>query len=176
MALLAEEIVEEWLNRQGYFTIRGVKLGVQEIDLLAVKLGEDGVDCRHIEVTASIRPVSYITDVPKAIQKETGRKPKSTKERMEQELRVGIQEWVNKKFNQKPKNQLRNKLHPGYWSFELVVHEVRHPEELTFLQEAGIKIIHLRDIVNELESPNNIIKSASGESLVDLVLLGIDEK
>lgn len=27
MALLAEEIVEEWLNRQGYFTIRGVKVG-----------------------------------------------------------------------------------------------------------------------------------------------------
>jgi hypothetical protein len=36
MALLAEEIVEEWLNRNGYFTIRGIKLGVQEIDLLAL--------------------------------------------------------------------------------------------------------------------------------------------
>ena len=24
MALLAEEIVEEWLNRQDYFTIRGI--------------------------------------------------------------------------------------------------------------------------------------------------------
>ena len=33
MALLAEEIVEEWLNRQGYFTIRGVKVGVHEMDL-----------------------------------------------------------------------------------------------------------------------------------------------
>jgi hypothetical protein len=32
MALLAEEIVEEWLNRQGYFTIRGIKKGVHEID------------------------------------------------------------------------------------------------------------------------------------------------
>ena len=33
MALLAEELVEEWLNRQGYFTIRGIKFGVHEIDL-----------------------------------------------------------------------------------------------------------------------------------------------
>ena len=33
MALLAEELVEEWLNRHGYFTIRGVKLGVHEMDL-----------------------------------------------------------------------------------------------------------------------------------------------
>lgn len=38
MALLAEEIVEEWLNRLGFFRIRGVKIGVHEIDLLAVRL------------------------------------------------------------------------------------------------------------------------------------------
>ena len=66
MALLAEEIVEEWLNRQGYFTIRGIKLGVHEIDLLAVKSRRQGeVECRHIEVQASIHPVSYITPLPK---------------------------------------------------------------------------------------------------------------
>jgi hypothetical protein len=27
MALLAESLVDEWLNRNGYFTIRGVKHG-----------------------------------------------------------------------------------------------------------------------------------------------------
>ena len=37
MALLAESLVEEWLNREGYFTIRGVKHGVGEMDLLAVR-------------------------------------------------------------------------------------------------------------------------------------------
>ncbi len=26
MALLAEELVEEWLNRNGFFTIRGIKV------------------------------------------------------------------------------------------------------------------------------------------------------
>ncbi len=36
MALLAEEVVEEWLNRNGYFTIRGIKVGVDEIDTLAI--------------------------------------------------------------------------------------------------------------------------------------------
>jgi hypothetical protein len=73
MALLAEEIVEEWLNRQGFFTIRGIKMGVQEIDLLAIKWQADGkAECRHIEVQASMRPVSYISQVPKEQQK-TGR-------------------------------------------------------------------------------------------------------
>ena len=176
MALLAEEIVEEWLNRQGYFTIRGVKLGVHEIDLLAVKLCLEGVDCRHIEVTASIRPISYITDLPKAVQKETGRKPKSTKLRTTDELRIGIQEWVDKKFNLNSKMQLRKQLYPGNWSFELVVHKIRHPEELGLIQAAGIRIHHLRDIVNEMATTDTMISSASGASLVDLVLLDVDNK
>ena len=37
MSQLAEEIVEERLNRQGYFTIRRLRLGVDEIDLLAIR-------------------------------------------------------------------------------------------------------------------------------------------
>jgi Holliday junction resolvase-like predicted endonuclease len=70
MALLAEEIVEEWLNRQGYFTIRGIRLGVNEVDLVAVKFSKGSeVTCRHIEVQASMRPVSYISKIPKAARK-----------------------------------------------------------------------------------------------------------
>ena len=57
MALLAEELVEEWLNRQGFFTIRGLKLGVHEMDLLAIRPRPDGsLECRHVEVQASMRP------------------------------------------------------------------------------------------------------------------------
>jgi hypothetical protein len=37
MSLLGEEVVEEWLNCNGYFTIRGIKVGVDEIDILAIK-------------------------------------------------------------------------------------------------------------------------------------------
>jgi hypothetical protein len=56
MALLAEETVEEWLNRQWYFTIRGIKLGVHEIDLLGIRQTSDGADKRHVEVQVSMRP------------------------------------------------------------------------------------------------------------------------
>ena len=68
MALVAEEVVEEWLNQQGFFTIRGIKLGVKEMDILAILHGEVGVERRHYEVQASINPVSNISAVPKAIQ------------------------------------------------------------------------------------------------------------
>ena len=37
MAALAESLVDEWLNRQGFFTVRGLKHGVDEIDLLGVR-------------------------------------------------------------------------------------------------------------------------------------------
>lgn len=72
MALLAEEIVEEWLRRRGYFTIRGARSGDGEIDLLAVKPGPEGLlDCRHVEVRASSNPIGYIT-VPTRELKELG--------------------------------------------------------------------------------------------------------
>ena len=50
MSLLSESVVEEWLNRAGYFTIRGMRYGVSEIDLLAVRYTLQGVEGRHIEV------------------------------------------------------------------------------------------------------------------------------
>ena len=43
MSLLAEAVVEEWLNRQGYFTIRGIKLGNDEIDILAIRPLSGGI-------------------------------------------------------------------------------------------------------------------------------------
>jgi len=171
MALLAEEIIEEWLNRQGFFTIRGIKIGVHEIDLLAIRVCEKEVECRHIEVTASVRPMSYITDVPKEIRTRTGRPPKSPKHRTTEELQVGINEWIEKKFDLPRKRMLRQKLYPGKWSYELVVHKILHQEELDLFREAGIKILHLKDIVLELGNNKTVIECASGASLVDLVLL-----
>ena len=60
MALIAEELVQERLNCQGYFTIRGARLRNHELDLLAVKVMGDGLlDCRHIEVNVSVNPIGY---------------------------------------------------------------------------------------------------------------------
>lgn len=171
MALLAEEIVEEWLNCQGYFTIRGIKLGVQEIDLLAMKVTDEQIECRHIEVQASIRPVSYLSSVPREVQKKTGRAPMSAKKRSIDELKQGVQEWVEKKYLLKKKQKLRDALYPGVWSFELVVHKVKHPEELDLIAEQNVKIYRLHDVIEELSSEEFLIDSTSGAPLVDLILL-----
>ena len=96
MALLAEELVEEWLNRNGFFTIRGIKLGFHEIDLLAIGFKDGETICRHIEVQASVRPVSYISALPKEIQKATSRSSHNAKARSPVEISKGVEEWVDK--------------------------------------------------------------------------------
>lgn len=171
MALLVEEIFEEWLNRQGYFTIRGIKIGVQEIDLLAVKLQKDGkVECRHIEVQASMHPVSYISRVPKEDQ-IAGRAANSAK-RSDEELNKGVKEWVDKKFRRSDKKALMSKLWNGKWSSEFVVNFVKSEEELKLIASHGIKILRLNEIVSALAKDSFVISSASGADIVDLILMG----
>ena len=101
MALLAEELVEEWLNRQGYFSIRGVKIGVDEIDLLAIKFpAKSEPICRHIEVQASIRPMSYLTGIPKK-HRAPGQSSRSAKARSVELLEACVADWVRKKYFKK---------------------------------------------------------------------------
>ena len=61
MALLAESLVDEWLNRQVFFNIRGIKHGVGEIDFLGVRPIGAGLEGWHVEVQASFSPIGYIT-------------------------------------------------------------------------------------------------------------------
>jgi len=173
MALLAEEIVEEWLNRQGYFTVRGARLGVHEMDILAVRPTGDEYECRHIEIQASVRPVSYISSIPINLLHE-GQPPNSVKRTTEQ-LREGVKQWVVKKFHMSKKQALKHTLCPCKWSAELVVHNVRHPQELALIKEQGVLIHRLKQIVDKLAECKFPLNSAGGGDFVDLVLMGKHE-
>lgn len=174
MSLLGEEVVEEWLNRNGYFTIRGIKLRNDEIDILAIRpLSEGQHECRHIEVTVSINPISYITKVPADIRKATGIAPHNAKRRDPTQLTRGVNEWVEAKFNQPRKVDLKSCLCSGSWTKELVVGTVKHPEELELLSQAGVTIHSLKDILPEMADKHKptVIKAAAGADLYDLMLL-----
>lgn len=81
MAALAESLVDEWLNRQGFFTVRGIKHGVDEIDLLGVRLSKNQHEAWHVEVQASFRPIGYIGPVTKEIAAEFSASKTSAKKR-----------------------------------------------------------------------------------------------
>jgi hypothetical protein len=171
MALLAEELVEEWLNRMGYFTIRGVKIGVHEMDLLAVRPSDSGLECRQLEVQASVRPVSYVTRVPIEVQRATGRAPNSAKLRSDEELRQGIREWISKKFDHPEKKRLRARLAPGPWSRELVLHHLKYEREAELIGETGVTVHRLSAILEELNFARLMLEGAAGAHLVDLVAM-----
>lgn len=172
MALLAEELVEEWLNRQGYFTIRGIKLGVDEIDLLATRFLKNGsVEYRHIEVQASMRPVSYISRVPKG-HLEEGQSPTSAKTRTMELLEKGVKEWVNKKFTKPKKQKVIESLCPSKWSSELVINNVKSNDEVELIKKQGVKVTDLSIIIRQLSEGGFLIQSASGADFVDLVNMG----
>ena len=172
MALLAEELVEEWLNRAGFFTIRGVKIGVHEMDLLAIRPTRSGLECRHVEVQASVNPVSYLFRLSKRDQKSTGRAPTSSGKRTAAEIERGADDWVKKKFTLPQKVKMLAQLAPGPWSKELVVHRLRHPEELVLLRKRGVIVHQLDDVLTQLMKGGMTVERAFGGDFLDLVLLG----
>ncbi len=172
MALVAEELVAEWLNCQGFFTIRGVRCGVHEMDFLAIRPGVKGsVERRQVEVQCSHRPVSYISPVPKAVRLATGRGSNNARKRDEKEIREGVKEWVEKKYAHSKKEALRRKLSPGKWTRELVVNVVRHPIELKLFAEHGVVVHRLEDVVAQMMKGPRALDGAAGGSLFDLVAL-----
>lgn len=135
MALLAESLVEEWLNRQGFFTIRGVKQGQGEMDLLAIRPDSGGVIGWHVEVTVSFRPIGYIARELAG----GGRRGSFVRKRTPDEIQAYARTWVEAKFAGPDKADLRDRLWPGArWSRHLVHGAVRYPEELAVFAAAGV--------------------------------------
>ena len=158
------------MNRNGYFTIRGIKLGVHEIDILAIKLAGSKVEARHIEVQASSNPVSYLCPLSKRLQAKSGRKPQSTKTRSPKEITESAKEWIDKKYHLKRKHDLRQSLYRGEWKYELVLHKVKYIDEIEVVKKQGIHVLSLASIVKSMSSnKNTVIRSAAGTSLMELV-------
>ncbi|MDZ7794915.1 MAG: hypothetical protein U5P10_14845 [Spirochaetia bacterium] len=171
MALLAEELVEEYFNRKGYFTIRGIKVGVQEIDILGTRVLVSGErENVHIEVQASIRPISYISKVPIAAQRN-GR-PSNSMKRSEEELVLGVEEWVSKKFFNSKKEKLLKKLFVGTWKRILIINKVKSEAEVELIKKHRVEVLRLPGLIHDINSSTNTIKSASHADFVDLLALG----
>src|ERR1044071_7089836 len=99
MSLLAEALVEEWLNRQRFFTLRGLKQGVGEIDLLALRhRADDTPEAWHVEAQVSFRPIGYIAPLTPELALGLGKKQSSVFRRTDQQIAQCVTAWVAKKF------------------------------------------------------------------------------
>lgn len=152
MALLAEQLVDEWLNRKGFFTLRGIKTGVHEIDLLGVRATKEKLEGWHVEVQVSFRPISYIGKLSKDQQDAIGvRAPNSAKKRSPELLKEGISDWLHKKFASPTKVQMRNGCWKGIsWQHKFVHGVVKDVEELRLIGASGVELIPFSKVLHEL--------------------------
>ncbi|WP_165069030.1 hypothetical protein [Paludisphaera rhizosphaerae] len=164
MALLAESLVEEWLNRNGYFTIRGVKQGLGEMDLLAVRPQAEGVIGWHVEVTVSFRPIGYIAREPAG---SPGGKSSYVRKRDSEQIRACARTWIDAKFRSPAKVRLRTELWPGVaWSFHLIHGAVRYTDELEAFAAEGVTCHPFYELLSDLSKPGE--RSFSGSAGGDL--------
>jgi hypothetical protein len=156
MALLDEQLVEEWLNRQNFFTMRGIKCGVDEIDLLAIRPQPEGLECWHIEVQISYRPVGYIGGDTNA------------RKRSSDELRAGVEQWVEKKFTSARKIKRRNEVLQGAkWKYFLVHAVLKDESELALMQELGVELVPYRQILNDLCNDSKAKSSSVASGIIE---------
>jgi hypothetical protein len=152
MALLAETLVDEWLNRQGFFTVRGIKHGNDEIDLLGGRPAASGLEAWHVEVQASFRPIGYISPVTDEIAKRFAATSKSAKKRPPQIVEECAEAWVQSKFTKERKRSAREQAWPNLeWEFVFVHAVVREPEELRTIAACGVRLVPLHQVLTGLE-------------------------
>lgn len=167
MSLLAESLVEEWLNRNSFFTIRGIKHGNGELDLLGIHREPSGsVTGWHVEVQASFRPVGYIAKLTKEMAHGSGSPRGSAKKRTTEELEACAREWVDSKFRDPNKAEVRESLWSGVeWSFHLVHAVVKDPRELDVFKSEGVTCHPFSQLLGELSHrlPGSYSGSAGGD-------------
>ena len=151
MPLMAEQLVEEWLNRQGFFTIRGIREGVGEIALLGIRFGKDKVEGWHVEAQVSFRPVSYVTKLTKERARSLGKGRTSAWARPPEVFSECVDDWVENKFKAKGKAEIRNRAWPGInWRFVFIHGVVKYENELLEIQKHGIEVISLHQVLTEI--------------------------
>jgi hypothetical protein len=171
MSALAESLVDEWLNRQGFFTVRGLKHGVDEIDLLGIRPAAEGLEAWHVEVQASFRPIGYISPLPKGEMDGFAKSKTSAKARSPDRVHSAAREWVAKKFTSPSKRAARESAWPGLsWKFVLVHAVVREPNELAHFAEQGVRVIALHKILAELaHGAAHNIRGGAGTDLSEII-------
>ena len=158
MALLDEQLVEEWLNRNHFFTMRGIKCGVDEIDLLAIKHVEDRIDFLHAEVQVSFRPIGYVGGDTNA------------RKRTEAEIRSGVEQWVEKKFTSQVKSKKRNSIIPNAkWRYLFVHGVLRDQRELEYMQELGVELMSYKEILKYLRDNKTHQSSSVASNITDII-------
>lgn len=159
MAHLSESLVEEYLNRKKFFTIRGAKQGVGESDILGIRRLGEKIEGLHVEVQTSFRPVSYLSN-------------SNAKKRNDEEVSEQMKLWIEKKFTRMTKSTLRESIFPGIeWRYVFVCARLKDEREKNHIIDAGIEVIPFGEILAFLirKVKKGEFTTSSGGDLVEVM-------
>lgn len=159
MSKLAEILVIEYLNREGYTTAQSVKKGHGEWDILALQRMPKKTIAKHFEVQVSFDPVSYLSN-------------SNAKKRSPEAVESDMDKWIKKKYEHNYIREIRKKFYPGSWKYGLIHGKLKDQRELDILlSRDNFVTIDFFDIIESLCSahPKNLPFTAEGKDLVEII-------
>jgi hypothetical protein len=155
---------------EGFFTVRGLKHGVGEIDLLGVRPSSGTLEAWHVEVQASFRPIGYISPLLAMHVPKFGTSRTSVKKRPHSVIDVCAAAWVEKKYFAPAKVKARDSAWPQLdWQFVFVHAEVRDPRELELIRSASVRVVLLYEVLGALRHQAESLKGGAGTDLAELI-------
>jgi hypothetical protein len=172
MSLLAEEVVEEWLRTKGFFTVRGAKEGVSELDLLGIKGDVSGQEAWHVEVQVSLNPIGHISRLRRErdglLTVQRSRAGRRTKEELEQ----SVEDWVYEKFETPHRRSMRRGFWAGIeWKYVFIHGVVRNSEELELIGKR-VHLVPFNQVLADLlvrRGAPQFFPNAHGHSITEIL-------
>lgn len=158
---IIENIVAGWFNSKGYFLIKNLKVGVNEVDILAVRLDDNQKvnDAIHIEVQCSSNPIGYIGGTP------------SAKKRDASEVEVGVVAYIDKKFNNPKITGVIKSLIGNKYRKMFICGKLKEEETIKYFEKNGIKVMRVWQIFKDIKTNEEKYKTGEGNRYHQLLHL-----
>ncbi len=159
---IIEDIVADWFNSKGYFVIKNLKAGLNEIDILAVKLnsGQKIDRAVHVEVQCSSKPIGYIGG------------SRSAKERNVSEVKSGVRNYIDKKFNSEKIRNVVCELVGNKYEKMFVHGKLREEAEtIKYFEKNRIEVVCVWQIFKEIKANKGAYKTTEGNRYHQLLHL-----
>jgi len=158
---IIENIVANWFNSKGYFLIKNLKVGVNEIDILAVRLDKEQKvnDAIHIEVQCSSNPIGYIGGTP------------SAKKRNVSEVELGVEAYIYKKFNNPKITDVINSLIGNKYRKMFICGKLKEEDTIKYFEKNGIEVMRVWQVFKEVKANKGEYKTGEGNRYHQLLHL-----
>lgn len=158
---IIEDIVADYFYSKGYFLIKNLKAGLNEIDILAIKLNNNQKidEAIHIEVHCSSKPIGYIGGSP------------SARRRALKEVELGVEDYIKRKFtNEKVENIIKRLIGNKYKKL-FICGKLKEEETIIYFEKNDITVRRIWDILEDMKINKGEYKTTEGNRYHQLLYL-----